>query len=101
MTMIANIFMEECKKLTPEDTKEMLNSYKISEIKREWDAYIVIISNTAKHAIYVEYGIRGLTYNYHKPKGSVFYSWVGNRTMARAMDNKRDEMLKVLQSILW
>jgi hypothetical protein len=49
------IFLEECKRLTPEDTREMLQSYRISDVERFGNNYRIIISNEAEHAIYVEY----------------------------------------------
>lgn len=88
--------MQELKKLTPEDTKEMLNSYRIEGVEDKWDKIVWTISNDAEHAIYVEYGVEGLTFNYHKPKWGVFYRWIGNRTFARAVDNARDKVMQII-----
>lgn len=90
------VFLEECKRLTPEDTREMIHSYRISDVEKFGNNYRIVISNESDHAIYVEYGVRWQTFNYHKPKWSVFYSWFGNRTMARALDSKKEEMNKIL-----
>lgn len=95
-----NILLNELKRLTPEDTKEMLNSYNM-DTKREWFKYVTTITNTAPHAIYVEYGVKGKQYNYHKPKGSVFYRGVGNRTFARAVDNTKAKVIWDIRSSLW
>ena len=90
----------ELKRLTPEDTKEMLNSY-ISDIDSDWSSVIWEVGNTAKHAIYVEYWVEWKKYNYHKPKGSVFYNWVWNRTFARAVDNKKWDILDIINRAIW
>ena len=90
------ILLEELKRLTPEDTKEMLNSFTTQKATIEWDSVVWIIWNDADHAIYVEYWVNGLSYTYHKPKGSPFYRWVGNRTFARALDNKREEIIRII-----
>jgi len=95
------VLMAELKALTPEDTKEMLASYRMEGIKKVWNNIVGTISNDAWHAIFVEYGVGGLTYNYHKPKGSVVYRWQGNRTFARAMDNKRNEILQIIANEIW
>lgn len=92
------ILLEELKRLTPEDTKEMLNSYEVKQpIQIDW----VIrweITNNSDHAIYVEYGVNGNVYMYHKPKGNPFYSGVGNRTFARAVDNVRDRITSLIHN---
>lgn len=90
------ILLEELKRLTPEDTREMLNSYVVDNARVDWNSIIGSIGNTTDYAIYVEYGVWWLTFNYHKPKGSVFYQWVGNRTFARAVDNVRDRVLQII-----
>jgi len=95
------VLMAELKALTPEDTKEMLNAYRIKGISMEGDNVVGTISNDSWHAIIVEFGVSGLTYNYHKPKWNKFYSGVGNRTFARAIDNKRGEILQIIARELW
>jgi len=96
------VLLEELKRLTPEDTKEMLNSYVVKQpVEVDW----VIrgeITNTSDHAIFVEYWVGGQVYMYHKPKGSSFYAWVGNRTFARAVDNVREEVISIIHNeIKW
>ena len=94
------ILLEELKRLTPEDTKEMLNSYHVEEAKVDGNIVIWSIRNDSDHAIYVEYWVWSLTYNYHKPKGSVFYSGIGNRTFARATDNIKSRAEQIILSEL-
>ena len=90
------VLLEELKRLTPEDTKEMLNSYVVNDpVVVDWVVKWVI-ENTSWHAIFVEYWVGWLKFNYHKPKGSVFYSWVGNRTFARAVDNVRKKVIEII-----
>lgn len=90
------VLMEELKRLTPEDTKEMLNSYVMEWIREEWSSLIWSIKNDADYAIFVEYGIWWVSFNYHKPKWSVFYQWIGNRTFARAVDNVREKVMLII-----
>ena len=92
------VLLEELKRLTPEDTRTMLNSYVVEDVKVEWDSVIGSIRNDADYAIFVEYWVNGLSYNYHKPKGTVFYQWVGNRTFARAVDNVRQRVEQIILS---
>jgi len=90
------ILLEELKSLTPEDTKEMLNSYVVQRAELNWDSVVWSIGNEAEHAIYVEYGRGWVKFWYHKPKWSLFYVWEWNRTFARAVDNKREEIIKII-----
>lgn len=62
------ILLEELRRLTPEDTGNMLDSYKVEQATEKDGRIVGVISNEAKYAIYVEYGVRGLVYTYHKPK---------------------------------
>jgi len=90
------VLLEELKRLTPEDTREMLESYKVTNAKVDGDSVVWVIWNEAEHAIFVEYGVEWVIFWYHKPKWKLFYTWVGNRTFARAVDNKRDEIISII-----
>jgi hypothetical protein len=93
------VLEEELKRLTPEDTLEMLNSYE-SEVQSNWDSVEGTVWNKAEHAVFVEYWAEK-AYNYHKPKWSVFYKWVWNRTFARWLDGKKTEILSIITKELW
>ena len=95
------VLLEELKRLTPEDTKKMLASYRVVWVRQEGDKIIGTIWNDAEYAIYVEYWVKWKAFNYHKPKWSIFYSGVGNKTFARALDNKRQEILDIIARELW
>ena len=98
------VLLDALKELTPEDTGEMLRSYKVENAKFEWQDIVWVISNDAGYAIYVEYWVNWLSYTYHKPKWTPFYKWsqsskyggVWNRTFARAVDNTRDRITKII-----
>lgn len=92
------ILLEELKRLTPEDTGNMLDSYKVEQATEKDGKIVGVIYNEAKYAIYVEYGVRWLVYTYHKPKWTAFYDGVGNRTFARAVDNVRSEVEQAVLS---
>lgn len=95
-----NILLNELKRLTPEDTWEMLSSY-VMDTKREWFKYITTIKNTAPYAIFVEYWVKSKVYNYQKPKWQIFYRWVGNRTFARSIDNTNSKIIWDIKNSLW
>lgn len=90
------ILLAELKRLTPENTGEMLDSYVVTEPVMVGWVIRAVIENKSWHAIYVEYWTSGLVFNYHKPKWKVFYSWVGNRTFARAVDNVRKKVIAII-----
>jgi len=90
------VLLKELQRLTPEDTGNMLNSYEVENAKSDWNQVVGIIRNNADYAIYVERWVSWLTFTYHKPKWKPFYDWIGNRTFARAVDNKRDEVIKII-----
>lgn len=94
------VLLDELKRLTPEDTRNMLWSYEVEHAKIEWDIIVWTIKNKADYAIYVEYWVGWLQFNYHKPKWNVFYRWIGNRTFARAVDNTRDRIMQIVLSEL-
>ena len=90
------VLLEALKELTPEDTGDMLRSYKVENAKKEGWNIVGVISNDAWYAIYVEYGVEGVSFTYHKPKGVPFYKGVGNRTFARAVDNTRERIIQII-----
>ena len=90
------ILLQELKDLTPEDTKEMLWSYRVETVKSEKGNIVWTITNDADYAVYVEYWVWGITFWYHKPKWSLFYTWVGNMTFHRAVDNSRDRIIQII-----
>lgn len=94
------VLLDELKRLTPEDTKNMLESYVVKTAEVDWNQIVWEISNTAWYAIYVEYGIWWLQFNYHKPKWNIFFHWIWNRTFARAVDNTRDRIMQIVLSEL-
>ena len=71
---------------TPEDTKTLLKNNKIDEIFKVWTKIIWSISNDTEYAQYVEYWV-GRNFNYNKPKGSIFYTWVWARMFTRTFEN--------------
>lgn len=96
-----DVLLDELKLLTPEDTKDMLNSYVVKQAQNTGNWTIVWeISNTVWYAIFVEYWVKWLSFNYHKPKGTVKYSGIGNRTFARAVDSVNQKVLEIILSEL-
>ena len=96
------VLMEELKRLTPEDTREMLNSYRIEPMKFDWTNLIAEITNDTDYAIYVEYWSSvWIKFWYHKPKWSLFHTWVWNRTFARASDIAQPKILQIILHELW
>lgn len=90
------VLLEELKRLTPEDTGEMLSSYRTYRAENKWDSVIWYIENDSGHAIFVEYWRSGVMFWYHKPKWRLFYVGEWNRTFARAVDNVRDQVVQII-----
>lgn len=90
------VLLEALKELTPEDTGEMLNSYRIESVKNEWGDIVWTITNDTDYAIYVEYWVGWVKFWYHKPKWSLFYIWEWNMTFHRAVDNTRDKIIMII-----
>lgn len=66
------------KSRTPEDTKELLNSITKTKQTFTW-RFILQQVKPNKEILYlgpVEYWVQWNTYNYNKPKWSIFYKWV-------------------------
>jgi len=89
------VLLEELKSLTPEDTKDMLNSYR-TEFKETAEWIVWIITNDKDYAIYVEYWVKWVMFWYHKPKGSLLYVGEWNMTFHRAVENKEDEITMII-----
>jgi len=91
------VLMEELKAITPELTKEMVQSYKVEKTTTIGGTVEAWITNTAKHALLVEYGV-WQTFDYHKPAGPeprpIIYRGKGNKTFARGTDNARKIVLE-------
>ena len=90
------VLMEALKELTPEDSKTMLNSYRIESLKNEGGYIVWTITNDTDYAIYVEYGKEWVSFWYHKPKDSLFYVGEGNMTFHRAVDNSKKEITEII-----
>lgn len=91
---------------TPEDTTTLLKNYKIQPLKKTGTLITGTILNTTPYGIYVEYGLSkeegqptwGRPFNYHKPKGTIFYRGVGARMVTKTYDQDQDEMFDILQN---
>ena len=90
------VLLEALKDLTPEDTQEMLNSYRVDTVKKDGWNIVGVITNDVDYAIHVEYWASGLRYWYHKPKWSLFYVWQWNMTFHRAVDNSREKITQII-----
>jgi hypothetical protein len=83
---------------TPEDTRTLLWNNKINRASNiSWTIKWSVENNT-EYAIYVEYWVRWKSFNYHKPKWSVFYSWVWARMFSKALDEKKSEIINIIKS---
>lgn len=79
---------------TPEDTKTLLGQTRIEQAKQSWNEIIgKVINDNTEYWLYVEYGVKNRAYNYHKPKWSVFYSWIGARMFTRWFDDTKQEII--------
>ncbi len=89
----------EVDKLTPEDTLELLENNKVSEVEKDGNTYSVKVYNDTPHAIHVEYGAKdGRKFGYHKPKGKLFYVGNGARMFGRTKEKVRGKITKEIKS---
>lgn len=85
-------------KLTPEDTLELLESNKVSEVEKNGNIYSVKVYNDTPYAVHVEYGAKdGRRFGYHKPKGRVFYVGNGARMFGRTKEKIRGKIGKQIR----
>ena len=88
---------------TPEDTKKLLQNNRIKYAQLIWNRIVGSVYNETDYAYFVEYWVSWRSYNYHKPKGNVFfrgwqYNWLSwNRTFTRASDEIRKDLNKILE----
>ena len=83
---------------TPIDEGELIAGTKIRPAKRDGDRISGSVYNEVEHGKYVEYGVMGRTYNYHKFK-RVFYVGVGARMFTRAYDRMKPIVLQKIRSV--
>lgn len=86
-----NFVKKEIDAKTPEDTKTLIWNNKIVTAKTANGKTVGSINNSTPYAIYVEHGVWGKAYDYHKPKWSVMYKWVWAKMYTRT---KFDEKVK-------
>lgn len=84
---------------TPIDEWDLINDTTIFEADIVWNQIIGSVFNNNDHATYVEYGVQGRTYNYHKQK-RIFYVWVGARMFTRAYDKLKNSIVGSLKKSL-
>lgn len=61
-----NMAKIEIDKNTPVDTGELIASNKVNPAKQDGDIIRGSVSNETEYGVYVEYGVLGRKYNYHK-----------------------------------
>lgn len=82
---------------TPEDTLTLLGNNQVIGPIQQGSIIMWEVKNYTPYAKYVEYGVRGKKYNYHKPKGTVMYRWVGARMYSRTKLEKEKEVLSLIK----
>jgi len=98
LNSIAFDYKDEVDRLTPEDTQELLHNNTVEPVRRIWKTLVSSVYNNTEYASIVEYGITWKDYNYHKPKWTIMYTWEGNRTFARALDNIKEILIEKLSN---
>lgn len=105
-----DILKQEAILLSPTDTKQFINNHVIEYAQNKgWIITWSLVNKTKSkawfpYAVALEYWVGWKSYNYHKwpPADSttVIYSWVGNRTYARASDAKHREIMNLITKSL-
>lgn len=89
---------QEIDRLTPEDTRRLVGNNRAKSAVITGQKVVGAVVNDTEYALYVEYGVRGKAYRYHKPKGSVAYVGVGARMFARGYDGKKKELMSTISN---
>lgn len=90
--------------LTPEDTWLMESSYHVSWPERDNRSITTKITNSARsetgfdYPVVVEYWREWKMFRYQKPKGTMFYAWVGAHPMGRAIEAFKKMFLFILKN---
>lgn len=90
---------DEVNQNTPIDTGDLAQNTKIRPAEIVGGRISGSVYNETDYAKYVEYGVGGKTYNYHKAK-RIFYVGVGARMFTRAYDKMKATIIKTLQKAL-
>jgi hypothetical protein len=69
------------------------------EVVRRENVLSVDVGNDGgvSYAPFVEGGVKGRTYNYHR-RGEIVFTGVGQHYQARAVENKKNQILQLLKS---
>lgn len=84
---------------TPIDTGDLAQNTKIRPAEIIGNNISGSVYNETEYGKYVEYGVQGKTYNYHKGK-RIFFVGVGARMFTRAYDKMKPTIIKVLRKAL-
>jgi hypothetical protein len=83
---------------TPEDTKELVLNNEIIPAKEEQQGTVSgSVKNETEYGVYVEYGVEGKKYGYHKPKGQLFHIGVGAGMFTRTIAETEDKAEKIIE----
>ena len=86
---------------TPEDTKTLLKNNTILKAEKKGNSIYWEVFNNTEYAEIIEYWVRSKKYNYHKPKGTILYSGVWNRTFTRTADNESENIKNIIKKEIW
>lgn len=78
---------QEVDNKTPEDTKTLLWNNTIEPIIELDTKIIWVVSNDTEYAPYVEFWV-WRSFNYNKPKGTIFHVWDWARMFQRTADDE-------------
>jgi hypothetical protein len=96
MNISLNVLKASIDAKTPEDSKTLIWNNKIEHAKIVGDTVVWKVVNDTEYAELVELGV-WLPFNYHKPKGKVFYRGSGARMFTRGLDSSRNEILNIIK----
>ena len=94
------LLKEEIDRNTPEDTKTLIWNNEIVPAKQVWDTIVGSVKNETEYWVYVEFWIWGKSFNYNKPKWTIFKTWVWARMFTKGADNSTQEIKKIIRKNL-
>lgn len=93
-------------RISPEDTKRFVESHEIHEAHKVGTSVVGSLVNETPYAIYLEYGVLGKQYNYHKgpkkaKKRRLIYSGIGVRVYRRTLDANQQSIQATIKRALY
>ena len=96
-----DILVKSIDEKTPEDTLTLLWNNDVKKAHLDWNYIKWSVFNDTKYWLFVEYWVHSSSYNYHKPKWTIFYRWIWARMFTRWYDEVKQEIINNIKNAIW